>query len=159
MPLKFGKSPETFKHNLKAEISAGKPMKQSLAIAYAQKKRKMAHGGEIEHDEMESGYEPEAKYGDMYDDGDHDMVSRIMEKHFMAEGGVIADEGEADELADHKENDFDYLSTGDLDDSSTDSGANDGDDLGDHQEDEDRKDIVARIMRSQSKKDRMPRPA
>lgn len=34
MPLKKGKSEKAFKHNIKAEIKAGKPPKQAVAIAY-----------------------------------------------------------------------------------------------------------------------------
>jgi hypothetical protein len=51
MPLKQGKSPMAFKSNIKAEMHAGKPQKQALAIAYAVKRRnakKMAHGGNVE---------------------------------------------------------------------------------------------------------------
>lgn len=50
MPLVHGKSKKAFEHNLKAEIHAGKPMAQSLAIAYATKRRagkKMARGGAV----------------------------------------------------------------------------------------------------------------
>jgi hypothetical protein len=49
MPLIKGKSKEAFDHNLKAEVDAGKPMKQSLAIAYAMKRKasKYADGGEV----------------------------------------------------------------------------------------------------------------
>lgn len=39
------------------------------------------------------------------------------------------------------------------------TGANSGDELGDDEEDEGRKDIVSRITRSFAKRDRMPRPA
>jgi len=39
MPLKTSSSDAAFKSNLKAEIAAGKPLKQSLAIAYAQKRK------------------------------------------------------------------------------------------------------------------------
>ena len=44
MPLKKGTSEKAFKSNVKAEIKAGKPQTQALAIAYqvkrdAQKKR------------------------------------------------------------------------------------------------------------------------
>ena len=44
MPLKKGTSEKSFKSNVKAEIKAGKPQAQALAIAYqvkrdAQKKR------------------------------------------------------------------------------------------------------------------------
>jgi len=37
------KSKEAFAHNVKAELSAGKPLKQSLAIAYSEK-REAARG-------------------------------------------------------------------------------------------------------------------
>ncbi len=50
MPLMQGKSPKAFKSNIKAELNAGKPMKQALAIAYStkrKKKDKMAEGGEV----------------------------------------------------------------------------------------------------------------
>lgn len=52
MPLSHGKSKQAFEHNLKAEIHAGKPMSQSLAIAYNMKRKakKMANGGHA-HDE------------------------------------------------------------------------------------------------------------
>lgn len=39
MPLEKGKSKASFVHNVKAEIAAGKPQKQALAIAYAQQGR------------------------------------------------------------------------------------------------------------------------
>jgi len=37
MPLDKGKSKKAFEHNIKAEIKAGKPVKQAVAIAYAEK--------------------------------------------------------------------------------------------------------------------------
>lgn len=48
MPLSQGKSKKAFEHNVKAEMNAGKPQDQSLAIAYSVKrkaKKKMANGG------------------------------------------------------------------------------------------------------------------
>ena len=39
MPLKQGKSEKTFKENVKAEIKAGKPQKQAVAIAYSVKRK------------------------------------------------------------------------------------------------------------------------
>jgi hypothetical protein len=41
MPLKKGAKPGStgFKDNIKAEISAGKPQKQAVAIAYSESKR------------------------------------------------------------------------------------------------------------------------
>lgn len=38
MPLEKSTSKGAFAHNVKAEIAAGKPVKQSLAIAYATKR-------------------------------------------------------------------------------------------------------------------------
>jgi hypothetical protein len=38
MPLKTGTSPKTFSSNVKAEVKAGKSVKQSVAIAYAKKR-------------------------------------------------------------------------------------------------------------------------
>ena len=59
MPLYHGKSKRDFSHNVRTEYEEGKPLKQSLAIAYALKKkgRKMNEGGETEWErtEQESG--------------------------------------------------------------------------------------------------------
>jgi len=43
MPLDKSKSPKAFQKNIKTELKAGKPLKQSIAIAYAVagKKKKM----------------------------------------------------------------------------------------------------------------------
>ena len=38
MPLVKSKSKEAFKKNLKEELKSGKPLKQSLAIAYSEKR-------------------------------------------------------------------------------------------------------------------------
>ena len=38
MPLKHGTSKKTFSSNVKTEMKAGKPQKQALAIAYAEKR-------------------------------------------------------------------------------------------------------------------------
>ena len=51
MPLKSGKSKEAFSHNVAAEMNAGKPQKQALAIAYSEMRRsghKMSEGGTCE---------------------------------------------------------------------------------------------------------------
>lgn len=39
MPLQGGKSKEAFSHNIKAEMAAGKPQKQAIAIAYSVRRR------------------------------------------------------------------------------------------------------------------------
>ena len=38
MPLIKGKSKEAFSHNVSAEMQAGKPQKQAVAIAYSEKR-------------------------------------------------------------------------------------------------------------------------
>ena len=52
MPLIEGKSKKAFSSNVKAEIEAGKPQKQAVAIAYsekrqAEKRKKMWRGGDV----------------------------------------------------------------------------------------------------------------
>lgn len=39
MPLIKSKSEKAFKHNIRAEVHAGKPVKQAVAIAYSEKRR------------------------------------------------------------------------------------------------------------------------
>jgi hypothetical protein len=43
MPLKHSKTDKAFRENIKAEVKAGKPVKQAVAIAY-DVKRKAAKG-------------------------------------------------------------------------------------------------------------------
>jgi len=38
MPLIKSTKPEAFKKNIKTEVAAGKPVKQAVAIAYAEKR-------------------------------------------------------------------------------------------------------------------------
>ena len=38
MPLIKSTKPEAFKKNIKTEVAAGKPIKEAVAIAYAEKK-------------------------------------------------------------------------------------------------------------------------
>jgi len=42
MPLKKSSSPKTFKENIKAEVKAGKPVNQAVAISYAVKREAAA---------------------------------------------------------------------------------------------------------------------
>jgi len=48
MPLVKSKSDKAFKQNIRAEVKAGKPVKQAVAIAYSMKRaaQKMKDGGE-----------------------------------------------------------------------------------------------------------------
>lgn len=52
MPLIKGKSKAAFSHNISAEMNAGKPQKQAVAIAYSEKRQAqhMAEGGEVDED-------------------------------------------------------------------------------------------------------------
>ena len=44
MPLRKGRSAKTFSANVRAEVKAGRPVKQAVAIAYSMK-RKSGGGG------------------------------------------------------------------------------------------------------------------
>jgi hypothetical protein len=44
MPLKKSASKEAFRQNIKAEVKSGKPVKQSVAIAYAVKREAAKKG-------------------------------------------------------------------------------------------------------------------
>jgi hypothetical protein len=52
MPLEHAKSKAAFSHNIKAEMNAGKPQKQAVAIAFSEKRNAehMAEGGEVDSD-------------------------------------------------------------------------------------------------------------
>ena len=39
MPLSKGKSQSAFKKNVRAEVKAGKPVKQAVAIAYSEQRK------------------------------------------------------------------------------------------------------------------------
>ena len=53
MPLSLGKSKKAFSHNVAAEMHAGKPQDQAVAIAYSQKRKAeyKADGGEVGDDD------------------------------------------------------------------------------------------------------------
>lgn len=44
MPLKKSTTPKAFSQNVKAEVRAGKPQKQAVAIAYAVKRQAQKRG-------------------------------------------------------------------------------------------------------------------
>ena len=107
-------------------------------------------------------------------DEDEDMVGRIMKQrtqsfakggmahkmpHRYSEGGRVSNQDR--EITSDMPNEFDDLHLDDHlgDDGVVDyTGANSGDEIGDAQEDADREDIIARIMKSRAKKDRLPNP-
>ncbi len=85
---------------------------------------------------------------------DGGMVDRIMSKRkMMSEGGRVANDTVHEDEIDQYD---DLVLRDDLAFSET--GANSGDELGDAGEDERRKDIVSRIMRSRKLKDKLPNP-
>lgn len=101
-----------------------------LAQAYAMSKRKkMAMGGEVPKAELHHD----------------DLVDRIMEKRSMP----MADDMSADFEATPEASEIE----------STNSGGADGDFMGNESEEQDRRDIVGKIMHSLAKKDRLPSPA
>ncbi len=87
MPLSRGKSKVAFEHNVKAEMNAGKPQKQALAIAYATKRRKMAHGGMIDE-------EPQEHIDDSFLSDEDALESPFQE---AADDPMQSDEAELDE--------------------------------------------------------------
>ena len=69
MPLFKGSSKKAFEHNIKAEMNAGKPQPQALAIAYSVKRKhpkKMAEGGTVAA-KTESRPMPSKRYNDSRD--------------------------------------------------------------------------------------------
>lgn len=113
------KSKAAFGHNVGAEMNAGKPQKQALAIAYSIKRkgRKMAKGGVVppqheakeqqEHDHpMEHPAEPiqkvspEATAADKmpsakkHDRENEEAVAKIMLENRLAKGGMVSDSSE-----------------------------------------------------------------
>lgn len=85
-----------------------------------------------------------------------DIVDNVMRKRY-SEGGRVANETPI--TAGFSPNEFDDLVLRDDLESTYGEDNNAGDALGNSREDQDRHDIVARIMRSRAKKDRNPRPA
>jgi hypothetical protein len=95
MPLMKSKSKKAFKHNVEAEMSAGKPQKQALAIAYATKRR-MAKGGMVMPDERGIGplnEEDKASPKSREDQYQHDKDMREAAHrdglHSFAHGGEV----------------------------------------------------------------------
>ena len=106
----------------------------------------MAMGGQMhDHDHQSEAHEM-------------DMIDRIMKKrqHMYSEGGKVANSDEIE--AGFMPNEFDDLHLrDDLEEHYT--GANSGDEIGNEREDHDRADIIARVLASRKKKDRLPHPA
>lgn len=90
MPLEHGKSKAAFGHNVGAEIKAGKPRAQALAIAYSVKRHnKKAHGG-IMNEKLHAANSEHPKML-----GPEHLVEMAMKKR-MAAGGEIEGMNEED---------------------------------------------------------------
>lgn len=92
MPLIQGKSKKAFSHNVKAEMDAGKPMKQSLAIAYATKRKpkKMNKGGDCYSDGGKVVPSPSPKE----EKDQRNLADKVMSMlpHAHAFGGEVQDD-------------------------------------------------------------------
>lgn len=148
------------------DIDGGLPAKAlvSLEIENESVSHPDSHNSKVDHDVMNQMGNEDEGAGDMNEI--HPMVRKIIMGRAMgySEGGRVSndDSGESSDDPDHmakwEDNEFDDLAKrDDLEYEYT--GANSGDEVGNAQEDHDRHDIVMRIMKSRSKKDRMPRPA
>ena len=162
MPLMHGKSQKAFEHNVATEMKANPGLShraQNLAIAYSMKRKaaqKKAEGGMVEDEKPELMKVEVPGMEDMHAEHEGDMIDRIMAKHYSMGGRVAND---TDPLADTLPNEFDDLVLRDNLESTYGDDNNSGDASGNAQEMEDRRDIVARIMRQRSMKQHNPRPA
>jgi hypothetical protein len=101
MPLIEGKSPKSFTKNLKTEVRSGKPLKQSLAIAYSLKRKakekEMFEGGPVdsynedqEKMPLKESYDRTEKESDYQEPPDRDApYNRSMMSKPFAKGGMI----------------------------------------------------------------------
>jgi hypothetical protein len=87
MPLIKSKSDKAFKSNIRAEVKAGKPVKQAVAIAYSVKRAaKKAKGGEI-HDDVKQDKAMIKKAIKMHDEQLHGGKPTNLSK--LKKGGCV----------------------------------------------------------------------
>lgn len=94
MPLAQGKSQKSFNHNVKVEMQSGKSQPQSLAIAYAVKRRmgkKMADGGEVTPVSMPAESAEEKKRREAQESMDNRAADAIVANggKWMSSGGMV----------------------------------------------------------------------
>lgn len=158
--LRSGKStvvtPSDFGHQAKKQHH--RVIEEARAIN--PKLKGLAHGGHVDAEDMAS--RPDKGWGAVIvkEAEGGDIVDRAMKKRacMYSKGGMAANDDHAFEYEFETPANYDDLSLRDDLESHYDA-KNSGDELGNSQEDEDRADIISRIMRSRAKKDRMPRPA
>lgn len=141
------KSKEAFSHNVGAEMNAGKPQKQALAIAYSvkRKSKRMAKGGEVpeqilprekqEHDlPMEHPAEPE----------EHVTPEKTDAMKDMAKGGMVDGPIEDNSMSDVDDEFLSDESDGEYEPLETSL----NNEIGHEEPDQQRSDIVSSILRS-----------
>jgi len=86
MPLIKSKSDKAFKSNIKAEIAAGKPQKQAVAIAYSTKRMaKKARGGSMDPMNYDSDQDYYQATGRLKDENDNTVEEQPPRRAVMAE--------------------------------------------------------------------------
>jgi len=86
MPLIKSKSDKAFKSNIKAEIAAGKPQKQAVAIAYSTKRMaKKARGGSMDPMDYDSDQDYYQATGRLKDENDDTVEEQPPRRAVMAE--------------------------------------------------------------------------
>jgi hypothetical protein len=77
MPLIKSKSDKAFKSNIKAEVAAGKPVKQAVAIAYSTKRAaKKATGGAVDPMNYDSDWDYKRAAGQLKDEDESETPER-----------------------------------------------------------------------------------
>jgi hypothetical protein len=77
MPLIKSKSDKAFKSNIKAEVAAGKPVKQAVAIAYSTKRAaKKATGGSMSPYDYDSDWDYKSATGQLKDEDESETPER-----------------------------------------------------------------------------------
>lgn len=117
MPLLKSSSKKAMKKNIETEMDAGKPQKQSIAIAYDMAKRgkpikKMSEGGTLGEaigfpkKMSQGGMAIEKENYDNDDTSDMSMADKIMKKHKkMAKGGILDQDAEGSSDLDESHDD------------------------------------------------------
>lgn len=168
---------QSFMHGFQDAFAGSSPAEATETVEGEEHK---AHGGAIgeddrmlnQHGDMEVGAEgmdedneeqPMHNYAHSVENQEEgpeaDMIGHIMKKRQMhySKGGRVANDVGTGQEAGKLPNQYDDLVLrDDLEQHYT--GANSGDEIGDAQEDEDRRDIVSMVMKSRRKKDRLPNP-
>ena len=85
MPLHKGKSQEVIHQNIKAEMAAGKPLKQAIAIALSKKRQSMASGGMIDDDDLD-----EDRERNIVELNEESEPAPIMNPHYQAQEAELA---------------------------------------------------------------------